>query len=216
MSVDTWERLLSHSVLSNHYSSATRAKTFDRREDLWDECLVKYVGPETPMTFVEFGVHEGYSMDYFCARNSHRGSLFLGLDSFEGLPEAWGTMPKGSFDVKGAIPSASDDRVCYLKGWFQDTSDLLLERIGGRREMPLVVHYDADLYSSTLFALTQIASLKQPYFAIFDEFTGHELRALYNFGQAFNVDVEFLGKTLWKGSFPQQVLCKVAPRTMGA
>jgi O-methyltransferase len=139
--------------------------------------------------------------------------VFIGLDSFEGLPEDWGSasMPKGSFDVGGSIPSVADERVQFIKGWFQNTSGQLLQSVRHRGPQPLVVHFDADLYSSTLFALSQIATLGRPYYAIFDEFMGHETRALYNHVQAFNVDVQFLARTLWQGKYPQQVLCKISP-----
>jgi hypothetical protein len=72
----------------------------------------------------------------------------------------------------------------------------------------LVVHYDADLYSSTLFALTKIDILKQDYIAVFDEFTGDETRALYDYMDAYNVSVEFYSKTFWSG-YPFQVACKI-------
>ena len=120
-------------------------------------------------------------------------------------------MPKGSFGVSGSIPEAKDARIQFIKGWFHNTSDDLLARIRQADVSQMVVHYDADLYSSTLYALSQIASLRRPYHAIFDEFTGHESRALYNFAQAFNVKVEFIGQTLWRGRLPQQVLCKISP-----
>lgn len=212
VSVDTWERLLSHSIIKSNFAAVANAQVFSSREKLWDDSLLNHIGSHLEMTFVEFGVHEGYSMKYFSDKNTNDKSLFIGLDSFDGLPEAWGTMPKGSFDVKGSVPKMSDPRVLYLKGWFQDTADGLLDRISGRDNVPLLVHYDADLYSSTLFALTQIARLKRPYYAIFDEFIGHETRALYNFAQAFNAKVEFLGQTLWNDAFPQQVLCKISPK----
>jgi hypothetical protein len=104
VSAETWERMLSYSVLKTHHHSVADAKVFGPREALWDECLLKTLAADTPVTFVEFGVHEGYSMDYFSVRNIHRESLFLGLDSFDGLPEAWGSMPKGSFERQRCHP----------------------------------------------------------------------------------------------------------------
>ena len=211
--VETWERLLAYSILREKFESMSRAVTLKTREQLWDKCVSECVGRDVPMTYVEYGVHEGYSITYFASKNSSAESTFIGLDSFEGLPEDWGSasMPKGSFDVGGAAPSVRDDRVRFIKGWFQNTSEQLLHSVNEKGSQQLVVHYDADLYSSTLFAMSQIATLRRPYYAIFDEFIGHETRALYNFMQAFNVEVEFLAQTLWKGSYPQQVLCKISP-----
>jgi Macrocin-O-methyltransferase (TylF) len=103
-----------------------------------------------------------------------------------------------------------DPRVSFVKGWFQNTWDELKGRLD--RLDNLIVHYDADLYSSTLFALTKIDSLKLPYFAIFDEFAGHEARALHNYLQSYNASAEFLGKTIVDG-YPVAVMSRI---TLGA
>jgi hypothetical protein len=121
--------------------------------------------------------------------------VFIGLDSFEGLPEDWDALPKGTFDVKGAIPQTDDNRITFIKGWFQNTWDQLVAKLS--RAETLIVHYDADLYSSTLFALSKMDSLNRPYIAIFDEFAGHEARALYNYLQAFNASVSFSLARQW-------------------
>jgi hypothetical protein len=132
----------------------------------------------------------------------------IGLDSFEGLPEDWGSMQKGTFDVGGEVPQIDDPRVSFIKGWFQNTWDELANRL--TRLDNLIVHYDADLYSSTLFALTKIDSLKIiPYFAIFDEFAGHEARALHNYLQSYSASVDFLGKTVVDG-YPVAVMSRIA------
>ena len=110
----------------------------------------------------------------------------------------------------GAIPSVADKRVSFIKGWFQDTWGQLHSRLANSKSETLVVHYDADLYSSTLFALCMIDSLKKSYVAIFDEFTGHETRALYNYCQAFNAKVSFIGKTTFE-SAPNQLVCRIVP-----
>ena len=73
---------------------------------------------------------------------------------------------------------------------------------------PLYVHFDADLYSSTLYCLLHLNSLKIPYFAFFDEFTGHETRAVYNFCQLTNAKINFYG-AVGEKKYPLQVFCKV-------
>lgn len=211
VSANTWERLLSYSILAEKFESAMRARVFDTREQLWDHAMNECLRVTEPATIVEYGVHEGYSINYLAERNQHADSVFLGLDSFEGLPEDWGILAKGTFDVGGSAPKLRDGRIQFIKGWFQNTADELLQRVRNSPAQQLLVHYDADLYSSTLFALTQIASLRIPYHAIFNEFTGHESRALYNFAQAYNAKVEFIGQTKLHGRFPQQVLCRISP-----
>jgi O-methyltransferase len=210
--VDSFERPLAYSILRNQFAGINLAKRFEKREELWDECIGRLIKTTDPVLLIEFGVREGYSIKYFAQRNTNDKSRFFGLDSFEGLPEAWGTVPKGTFDTKGKTPTTNDDRISYIKGWFQDTWELLFAEVSKIDKHALVVHYDADLYSSTLFALAKIDSLKVDYYAIFDEFAGHETRALYNYAQAFNASVSFLGKTLVYKNYPTQVLCKIAPK----
>jgi hypothetical protein len=207
--VVTYERLLAHSILKDAFKRLHTVRVFERREDLWDDCLENQVGGAARLTFVEFGVHAGYSIKYFAQKNSNKESAFVGLDSFEGLPEGWGGLAKGAFGTQGVLPQIDDSRVTFVKGWFQNTWGELVGKLSDIGS--LIVHYDADLYSSTLFALTKIDSLKTPYIAIFDEFAGHEARALYNYLQSYSATVAFLGKTIVEG-YPVQVMCKISPR----
>ncbi len=204
--MDAYERLMAFSILGSVFEEISSVRVFEKREQLWDECIKANGGNGARITYVEFGVHEGYSIRYFAGKNLHKDSRFIGLDSFEGLPEDWGSHPKGTFDTKGIIPTTNDDRISFIKGWFQDTSSELCVRLSEAET--LIVHYDADLYSSTLYAL----SLKRSYSAIFDEFTGHETRALYSYMKAYNASISFAGKTLAEDRYPAQVVCRVAPR----
>lgn len=210
VSVDVFQRLMTYSILRHQFGEIVAAPEFDSREKLWKNC-VDTIGPDKKMTYVEFGVHQGYSIRYFAEHNTNRDSAFIGLDSFEGLPEAWGPLAKGAFNLGGAVPSMDDRRVSFIKGWFQDTWGQLQFRLANVDLETLVVHYDADLYSSTLFALCMMDSFKKSYVAIFDEFTGHETRALYNYCQAFNAKVSFLGKTSFE-SAPNQLVCRIVPK----
>jgi len=209
--VATYEGMMTYSILATAFEKVFSIPTFENRERLWDECM-KQVGGNTKITYVEFGVYGGYSIKQFAQRNSNGESVFIGLDSFEGLPEDWGRyLLKGAFnDVKGIIPTTDDTRISFIKGWFQDTWEELNERLANRDT--LVVNFDADLYSSTLFALAKIDSLKRSYIAIFDEFVNHEVRALYNYCQAFNASVAFIAKTD-VSDYPMQVMCRITPRS---
>jgi O-methyltransferase len=208
ISEKTYERLLAHAVLKERFlPDLAGVPQFRKREDLWDFSLKNY--SPSKLVFVEFGVHTGYSIKYFAQKNTDPNSVFIGLDSFEGLPEDWGKdFKKGSFDVLGSIPQIDDARIKFIEGWFQNTSNDLFKAIPGSGV--LIVHYDADLYSSTLFALTKLDSLKRPYLAIFDEFAGHEARALRNYQQSYAPNLKFLGKTVAEG-YPNRVLCKIEP-----
>jgi hypothetical protein len=210
VSTETFERMSAFSMLSQTFSTVLQVETYEKKEALWDRVVLDEIKSDEKIIFVEYGVHQGDSIKYFSEHNTHPESLFVGLDSFEGLPEDWGTMPKGSFDVQGKIPLINDTRVTFLKGWFQITAAELAKLLAGR-DGKLIVHYDADLYSSTLFALSQIDNLKKPYIAIFDEFTGHETRALCNYLQAFNADVGFLCKTNFDDGYPFRVAATITP-----
>lgn len=216
ISIDSYERLLAYSILKNKFSNLSLVKTFDDREALWEYSLHNFVDIKSPINYVEFGVHKGYSINYFAKNNAHKESNFIGLDSFEGLPEDWGSCKKGAFDTKGKVPVTKDVRISFIKGWFQDSWKILEKKLSTIPIENLVIHFDADLYSSTLFALSKVDQLKVPYIAIFDEFMGHETRALYDYCQAFNPKIEFLCKTLGKThasivGYPQQVVVRIIP-----
>lgn len=213
LKIDAYERLLTYSILKYEFPSINLCPTYKNREELWSMVLSSHSNSKDKITYVEFGVFEGYSINFFSKYNKNNESIFLGLDSFEGLPENWGAIPQGTFNVGGVMPYTEDSRVTFIKGWFQHTWTILYSKLTITPINNLIVHYDADLYSSTLFALTKIDSLNKSYIAIFDEFTGHETRALYSYCQAYNAKVEFLGKTL-SNKFPNQVACQITPTSV--
>jgi hypothetical protein len=209
------EKILAHSLLYQRFASLGDVPVFEERKALWSDALSRLVPMDQPLTYVEFGVFKGESIRFFSERHSHPSSRFAGLDSFEGLPESWADMQVGAFDVGGTIPNIKDDRVRFFKGWFQDTWDNLEEWMRAAPLTNLVVHYDADLYSSTLFALCQMDRFGTSYIAVFDEFTGHETRALHNYMQAYGADVVFFSKTrLPVVGTPNQVVCRITPRVV--
>jgi len=57
------------------------------------------------------------------------------------------------------------------------------------------VHYDADLYSSTLFILTSLWHRIPHYFFNFDEFMSEEIIALHDFSLAYPIEFDFLSQT---------------------
>lgn len=204
---------MADSIFINKYSKLQTSETTRSREELWDRCLENQNGINNSLTYIEFGVFEGYSIRYFSNKNNNQNSVFIGLDTFEGLPENWTDMPKGHFNLHGVTPSINDKRVIFYKGMFQDTWDQVSESLAKREISKLIVHYDADLYSSTLFALSKVDSLKKSYIAIFDEFDArtHEPKALYDYCQAYMPSVEFLYSCLFNDT-PRQVACLITPR----
>jgi len=138
---------------------------------------------DEPIDFLEFGVFRGDSLREWSALNQHAESRFYGFDSFEGLPDAWRKgQGKGHFDVDGAIPKIADDRVNLIKGWFDETIPDFVRSFTPKNR--LLLHLDADLYSSTLVPLVYFARyLQAGSLVIFDEFydRNHEFKAFQDF-----------------------------------
>lgn len=142
------------------------------------------------LCYLEFGVFRGESLRWWTEFNTKEGSRFIGFDTFEGLPENWsllfGEFKAGTYSTAGKLPDISDSRVTFIKGLFQDTVDRFLE--DWRQPERVVVHLDADLYSSTLYVLTRLHGvLAKGAILIFDEFctASDEFRAFLNYIAAY-------------------------------
>jgi len=214
ISIDVYQRMLTFSIMRRAYPQIATLPIVSSRRELWNYTIENFLAPERPLIYLEFGVWKGESILYFAERNRNDSSRFFGFDSFEGLPEKWGPNPKGTFDRGGVIPNTKDARIRFIKGWFQDSWDSAYGSIRDCLGGSFAVHYDADLYSSTLFALTKVDSFKRSYIAIFDEFTGEEARALYNYCQAYGAAVQFFVKTMLEDdpAFPSQLACRITPK----
>ena len=155
--------------------------------------VAKTLGADKPVTFLEFGVYRGKSIKRMAELFTHAKSSFVGFDCFVGLPENWAGREAGFFSTNGAPPEVSDKRISFVTGYFQNTfSDFIA---GFKYKSPVLVHFDADLYSSTLFLLTSLWHHVPEYYFIFDEFPSDEAIAMYDFVSAFPVEYEFLGCT---------------------
>lgn len=164
--------------------------------DLFRDTVRDAIGDQ-PIVYVEFGVASGASMRSMLSRFTHPEARFYGFDSFDGLPEHWTPLPtvdwpKGSFS--SPPPDLSDARVTLVKGWFQDSLPpfLSLGLVGGPR--PHLIHYDADLYSSTLFLLSTLWHHLPEYYFIMDEFMYDEIVALRDFVLSYPVVVDFMAE----------------------
>ena len=149
------------------------------REELWQLLATKVANER--VLYLEFGVWQGDSINYWSKLLKHPEARLHGFDSFEGLPEHWHTdKPKGSFDTGGAIPEVKDSRVEFFKGWFQETLPGYVPPPHER----LIVNIDVDIYSSAAYVLnTLIPYISVGTFIYFDEFdyVEHELRAFDEF-----------------------------------
>jgi hypothetical protein len=197
---------LNFSLLSswvNKHSSGTGFSDFYKpfrsyqdRLKLYDHVIKKEGLAAKPIHYFEFGVASGASFAWWINANQDPGSLFFGFDTFEGLPEDWHFFKKG--DMGFDVPLSQDQRGRFIKGLFQDTLYDFLENYRNIRDAKAtrVIHLDADLYSSTLFALTMLAPyLQNGDILFFDEFNvpNHEFAAWNDFLRSYYIKYEVIG-----------------------
>jgi hypothetical protein len=130
--------------------------------------------------YLAFGVCQGASMRDWSQMLKDRGSTLHGFDSFEGLPEDWDGLPKGTFSTQGTFPLIHDNQVRLFKGWF----DQVLPTCSPPEHDVLIVVMDADLYSSTIYGLQYLRPWIQPAtFLYFDDmsYPEDEPRAFHEF-----------------------------------
>jgi O-methyltransferase len=170
-------------------SGAIKAAYFPDRVDFYTH-LASHVLQQRPVDYLEFGVFEGESVREWLRLNLAPSSRFFGFDTFEGLPEPWRhfgrSMAAGTFNTNGQSPAIDDPRVHWYKGLFQETLRPFLSSF--RPVNQVVVHIDADLYSSALYVLTNLNPILEPgSITIFDEFSSvdNEYRAVEDFTSAF-------------------------------
>ena len=172
---------------------------FDDRYKLYDY-LNEQIIDNSSINYLEFGVSKGDSLKHWTDINQNQQSKFWGFDTFTGLPEKWEvfttTVDKNSFSMNGKPPELKDGRITFVKGLFQETLPGFLKNFEptGR----LVVHNDADLYSSTLFTLCQCNEFLKPgTIIIFDEFSSvlHEFRAWEDYCASFMKNYVVIGAT---------------------
>jgi len=143
--------------------------------------------------YLEFGVSQGHSLGWWLQHIKNKNSRFYGFDTFTGLPEKWGFFDKGAMSIEGDILKINDNRCELIKGLFQDTLYEFLKRHANTSRK--IIHLDADIYSSTLFVLTNFAPFfKKDDLLLFDEFTvpSHEFKAFYDFTNSYYIKMEMI------------------------
>ena len=131
----------------------------------------------------------------------------FGFDSFQGLPEDWGVVPRGTYSSRGRVPDIENSK--FIVGEFANS---LPEFFKSKQPMAGLINFDADLYSSTITALTNARSvIDQDTTLVFDEvivnnnWEQDEFRALNEFCEtndyAYTVEAVSL--------FTKQVVCRL-------
>ena len=164
--------------------------------------------------YLEFGVATGKSFKWWITHIKHSQARFTGFDTFTGLPEDWGIWLKGSLSTGGKVPDMKDERCDFQVGLFQETLGTFLknQQLDDRR---LVVHLDADLYTSTLFVLTTLGhKLKRGDIVVFDELSSvrcpeQEFRAFVDFVSSFRIGYKVIGATGMHKQVAIEITCPV-------
>jgi hypothetical protein len=194
------EQLAVHALTSVYWPRPAR-RVLEGHRELY-AFAADAIGRETPVLYLEFGVAQGSSMRQMLEFYTNRDSRFVGFDSFLGLPEAWLMHPPGAYSNGGIPPKISDPRASFGAGWFQNTVPAYLRGLPSGHSRQILIHFDADLYSSTLFLLASTWFAFDQFWFIFDDFIYDDAVALFDFSEAFPVDIEFLAQTKGGGSGP--------------
>jgi O-methyltransferase len=180
-------------LLINDFYSWKR--DYPKRYILYDTVADHFELGNKEILYLEFGVASGSSFFWWMKKNTNPGSLFRGFDTFEGLPEDWGGFKKGAMAFEQT--QVNDGRAEFIKGIFQDS---LFPFIESNKSLlstkPKIIHMDADLFSSTIFVLSQLYPyLKKGDIIFFDEFNvaNHEFLAFKIFTEAFYVKLRPVG-----------------------
>jgi len=175
-------------------SAMKNALYFRSREDLWDFALSKI---EVDGVIAEFGVHTGYSINYFASKLGSMTTIY-GFDSFEGLMEDWkGHIGRrGHFSLGGRMPKVASN-VQLRKGWFDQTVPEFVAREPGNLAF---VHIDSDTYEAAKTVLRALGSkLQKGTVIVFDEYFGYrgwrlgEWRAWKEYIESTGVQYEYIG-----------------------
>ena len=147
---------------------------------------------DNPFYYMEFGVADGLSFKWWLANTHNPQSRYYGFDTFEGLPESWKVYAKGEMNL--GLPEFADKRAELVKGIFQDTlNDFLFKNGAALKTKRKVIHMDADLFSATIFTLSQLYPyLQKGDIIMFDEFIvfDHEFLAFKYFTECFYVKLK--------------------------
>lgn len=177
--------------ISSELAKVYQSKNFDTNTAIWDYCMEIATKDGA---FLEFGVYEGYSINYMSALLPE--AQFYGFDSFEGLPEFWREgYDKGTFkiDQKPQVNS----NVEIVEGLFQETLPLFAKTLN---KLISFCHLDCDLYSSSKYVLDTLSNHFQTgAILLFDEFYNYpgfengEIKAFLEFVQESGIKYEYIG-----------------------
>jgi O-methyltransferase len=167
---------------------------YSRRYNLYEAVIATEKVDALAIDYFEFGVAAGGSFRWWLEHNKNPSSKFYGFDTFEGLPENFGPFGKGQMAASLESLNITDPRAAFYKGLFQDTLIPFLDQYKSDRKK--LIHMDADLFSATIFSLSQLYRyLNDGDIILFDEFAvpTHEFMAFKIFTESFYMKYEVIG-----------------------
>jgi O-methyltransferase len=170
-----------------------RSWDYNRREKLYEAIIAQENLGSLAIDYFEFGVAGGSSFKWWLDHTINPGSRFYGFDTFEGLPEDFGPFAKGTMAAALESLNITDTRAVFYKGLFQDTLIPFLDQYKSERRK--LIHMDADIFSATLFTLSQLYRyLREGDIIMFDEFAvpTHEFMAFKIFAESFYLKYEVI------------------------
>lgn len=178
---------------------------------IWDIAIKNILSLGDRGTVLEFGTNNGGSLRYFWHHLPDTMTLH-GFDCFEGIPEPWDSLPKGSIKghgflselwadnptmkeavrrevaATGRIPQPPQKNIIIHKGLFAHTLPYIMAD-----GIPLdirLIHFDADIYMGTRPVLDAICGqINYRYYILFDELysVNHEFKAWLEFIDIFSI-----------------------------
>lgn len=166
---------------------------YNRRENMYQALCDQENIDKEAIDYLEFGVSSGASFKYWLNKNKNPETVFYGFDTFEGLPEDFGPFGKGTMANTIESLEITDTRARFYKGLFQDTLVPFLDSFPNNKRK--LIHLDADIFSATLYALSQLHRfLKKGDIIMFDELAvpTHEYMALEIYTKCFYPEYEVI------------------------
>lgn len=136
-----------------------RVPFFYSREKLWSTVFQKHL--DLPWIGIELGVASGDSTRAISKlRNFELCTEWNGFDTFYGLPEPWGDLPKGAFSTSGKPPAIRGEKFHWHIGDVEETIEELNSET--LRKSRIFMIFDLDLYKPSKIAWDKAATFLKP------------------------------------------------------
>jgi len=160
----------------------------------------------------EFGVFHGRSTRIIASTIGPKVRMD-GFDTFEGIPEAWGEDPAGTYTAASEIPQRVPENVRFHVGLFEDTLPGYVASLAPPEDMPVrFINVDCDLYQGTVEILHHLANrIGTGSVIVFDEYLmtktwpEDEYKAFQEACTKFGWEYEYLSFSL----FSKQVIVRI-------